>query len=166
MSGETDDERSDRDALEAPLRALEPELRSFAREHDMRLEREKEGPARRLEWASGGVSRAIEVALRDTDPPRWGLWTAAWTEEEDARRARSADLLETTSADELEERIPGLLENARRTAESWGREDLEPWADPGSETLSWRAVVFFWIPFLIVAAVVIQVVDWILESLL
>lgn len=159
---------SEWERVEAPLRTLDPLLEKFARNRGIVIERnDHDWPARRLDWTSGGLRRTIDVSLLDEEgEPEYGVWAAAWTDEEGRRFGRSERLLDQASGEELETALPDLLQAARRKAESWSRDELEPWVELGAEGISWRTVVFVWIPFLVLAAAVIFAMDWILESLL
>lgn len=154
------------DPLEAPLRPLDPAVEAFAERHGLELVVNDRGwPSRRLKWTDGGIERRIDVFLQDEEAGTLAVWAAAWIDAGDDRLGRSEWLRERVDPDELAGEVDAVLEAARRSALGWDRADLEPWADLG-EPAGWRSIVFVWIPFLLLGAIVIWVVDWILESLM
>lgn len=152
--------------LEAPLRPLDSAVRAFAGRHGLELvENDRGWPSRRLRWTEAGVERAVDVFLQDEEAGTVAVWAAAWIERGGERLGRSAWLRERADPDALAGEIEGVLEEARRSAKEWDRADLEPWIEP-EEPVGWRSIAFVWIPFLVLAAIVLWTVDWFLERLL
>lgn len=157
---------SEWDRLEAPLRPLSPAVEDFAARHDLDLVVNDRGwPSRRIRWRSDGAERRIDVFLHDEETGTIAVWAAAWIDRDGDRLGRSAWLRERADPDDLAGEIDAVLEEARLVAEGWDADDLEPWTDL-EEAPGWRSIAFLWIPFLVLAAAVIWIVDWILESLL
>lgn len=157
---------ADWDRLEAPLRPLDPAVEAFARRHGLELvENDRGWPSRRMRWADQGIERRVDVFLQDEEAGTLAVWAAAWIDRGGERHGRSEWLRERVDPGELADEIDAVLERARRSADSWGPDDLEPWTEI-DEPPGWRSIVFVWIPFLILAAIVLWTVDWILESLL
>ncbi|MDX1661004.1 MAG: hypothetical protein R3326_04360 [Gemmatimonadota bacterium] len=157
---------SDWDRLEAPVRRLDAAVEAFADRHQVELvENDRGWPSRRMRWTHAGIERRIDVFLQDEEAGTVAVWAAAWIDRGEERHGRSEWLRERADPEALAGEIDAVLEAARRSADSWGPEDLEPWAEI-EEPVGWRSIVFIWIPFLILAAIVLWAVDWILESLL
>lgn len=157
---------SEWDRLEAPLRPLDPAVEAFADRHGLELVRNDRGwPGRRMRWTDAGIERRIDVFLQDEESGTLAVWAAAWIDHGDERHGRSEWLRERAAPEVLADEVDDVLEAARRSAGAWRREDLEPWAEI-EEPAGWRSIVFFWIPFLILGALVVWTIDWLLETLL
>lgn len=159
------------DPVENEIRALDPALAAFAREHGLDAVRNDRGrPGRSLRWTSGGIERAIDVGLADETPPTWDVWAVAWRT--DPRRlGKTALVRESARAESLAGEAPVVLEEARVQANAWTLRDLEPWDEPEAplepelEEPS-RMRLLGWILFLVAGALVVWGSDWILETLL
>lgn len=155
------------DRVENDIRALDPALVAFAREHGLDAARNDRGrPGRSLRWTSGGIERAIDVGLADETGPTWDVWAVAWRT--DPRRlGKTALVRESVRAEALADEAPKVLEETRATANSWALADLEPWDELEAELEeSSRLRLLGWILFLVAGALVVWGSDWILETLL
>ena len=111
--------------LEAPLRVIDPVLSSFARENDLVLSKsDSNWPQRSLSWHEG-FGREVSLFPTSHRKAIYSLRVVASFDRGGKRYWKSAEIEHELPANELPNRIEGLLKDAFEICSSWTIEDLQ-----------------------------------------
>ena len=110
--------------LESPLRALDPALDAFAREHALHVGRNYHNwPERSLTW-NHGLSRVIQIYLADAEKLTWNLWLCASQDRKGSRYWKKTFLRQNVPLAEIASSLEALLAEAWNVTNAWRESDL------------------------------------------
>jgi hypothetical protein len=113
------------EALEAPLRSLDGELRAFADRYQGALSTNGRGwPERSIVW-DGPIRRLMQIYVADEERAEYSFWICASEDRGSERYWRQEYLWESAPLGEMAGRLSQLLEQGRSLLEGWTSEDLE-----------------------------------------
>ncbi len=114
------------DRMESPLLELDPILEEYARNHNLKMEKNyHDWPSRDLSWSEKDINRIIQIYLENEKELLFNLWIAASRDHEGKRYWKNVFIKRAVPITEIKVNFAELLDIARATVNSWQRSDLE-----------------------------------------
>lgn len=117
------------DRMEAPLLEVDDVIGEFAQSKGLSLDSNYHNmPNRRLMWNKGGITRVIQVSVKDEDMTIYVTYYA-WQDRNNTRRGKWLKQISDLGLTELKRDLPGLLKEGYSMLESLAEGELEFWYD-------------------------------------
>ena len=111
--------------MESPLLEIDEFLLNFAQVNGMKFSKNYHNwPERSIEWGKD-IRRLIQIYLEDEERMVFNFWICASQDSGQERYWKHTFLKKKVPFSEIKDNIHQLLEEGRRTLESWGEKDLE-----------------------------------------